>query len=123
VPCRKCGGKLAQRGAYQFKCESCGAMCRRRPGAEEATALVMIRLGCLGLAFAPLALIWTGGLKLEQFLVLNVLCSLVAGPGLLARVAGWKTTVFAGLGLSAALFFTTGGVGFFVGCVRELGHI
>ena len=119
VPCAKCGGQLAEHGAYQFKCESCGATQRRKPAADEAATLVMIRLGCLVLAFAPLGLIWTEALKLEQFVVVNSVCSVVAGIGLMARVGGWKTTVFGGLGLGASLCFTTTLVGVFVGCLHE----
>jgi hypothetical protein len=81
----------------------------------------MMRLGCLGLAFAPIGFMFAGALPPDQlgpFLVLNAGCSLVAGPGMLFRVAGWKTTVFAGLGLSVSLFLTTSVVGVFVGCVR-----
>jgi hypothetical protein len=81
----------------------------------------MLRLGCLGLAFVPLGLIWIEALKLDhlgQFVVLNAACSLAAGMGLMARLAGWKTTVFAGIAVGIGLFFTTGVVGVFVGCVR-----
>jgi len=119
LPCPKCGGTLADHGAYQFKCESCGVTQRREPDPDEAVTLLMIRLGCLVLAFAPLGLIWTRALKLEQFVVVNAVCSVVAGIGLMARVGGWKTTVFGGLGLGASLFFTTSLVGVFVGCLHE----
>jgi hypothetical protein len=94
-------------------------MCRRKPDEAEAATLVMVRLGCLGLAFAPLGLIWTGALKLEQFVVVNAVCSVVVGIGLMFRVSGWKTTVFGGLGLGASLCFTTTLVGVFIGCVHE----
>ena len=43
VPCPKCGGQLAAHGAYQFKCESCGATRRRKPGEAEAATLVMVK--------------------------------------------------------------------------------
>jgi uncharacterized protein (DUF983 family) len=119
VPCPKCGGKLAEHGVYQFKCESCGATARRKPGEAEAATLVMVKLGFLGLAFAPLVLIWIEALKLEQFVVVNAACSLVAGIGLMFRVSGWKTTVFGGLGVGAGLCFTTTLIGVFVGCLNE----
>jgi hypothetical protein len=113
---------LTTHGAYQFKCESCGATTRRKPDADEAATLVMMRLGCLALAFAPLGLIWIEALKvsdLRPFLVLNAVCSLGAGMGLMARVGGWKTTVLGGLGLGASLCFTTTLIGVFVGCLKE----
>jgi hypothetical protein len=62
-------------------------------------------------------------LKAEEFLALNAVCSLAAGLGLCARVAGWRTTLLAGLGLGGGLFFVNLVIGIFMGCTRKFGSL
>ena len=118
VPCPKCGGHLARHSAFRFKCESCGATCRRRLGAELTTVFVLAKLCFLVIAFLPSVLVLSHAIKAEKFLLFNAACSLAAGLGLCARVAGWRITLLAGFGLGFALFLLNGVVGVFMGCTR-----
>jgi uncharacterized protein (DUF983 family) len=123
VPCPKCGGRLAAYSAFRFKCESCGKTCRRRLGAELTIVFVLAKLACLALAFLPSVMVLNHALKAEEFLALNAACSLAAGLGLCARVAGWRTTLLAGLGLGGGLFFVNLVIGIFMGCTRKFGSL
>lgn len=123
LPCPKCGGRLAKHSAFRLKCESCGATCRRRLGAELTTAFVLAKLGCLALAFLPTVMVLNHAIKAGEFLALNAACSLAAGLGLCARMAGWKITLLAGLGLGSGLFFVNLVIGAFMGCTRGFGSL
>jgi predicted RNA-binding Zn-ribbon protein involved in translation (DUF1610 family) len=123
VPCSKCGGRLARHSAFQFKCESCGAIRRRRLGAELTTVFVLAKLGFLAIAFLPSVMVLNHAINAEKFLVLNGACSLAAGLGLMARMAGWKITLLAGFGLGACLFLINFAVGVFMGCTRHFSSL
>ena len=116
VPCSKCGGRLAKFSAFRFKCESCGALFRRILGRELTTLLIVAKFACLALAFVPSALALNRRLTFEHFLVWSAACSLLAGLGLMARLAGWKVTVLVGVALGGGLFLVNLLVAAFVGC-------
>jgi len=123
VPCPKCGGRLARHSVSRFKCESCGATCRRQLGAELTTVFVLAKLGFLAIAFLPSVMVLNHAINVERFLVLNAACSLAAGVGLMARLAGWKITLLAGFGLGVCLFLINFAVGVFMGCTRHLSSL
>jgi hypothetical protein len=116
VPCSKCGGRLWKYSAFRFKCESCGALFRRILGRELTTLLVAGKFACLALAFVPSVLALIHRLTFERFLVWSAICSALAGLGLMARLAGWKVTLLAGMALGGGLFFVNLLVAVFVGC-------
>ena len=123
VPCPKCGGHLARHSAFRFKCESCGATCRRRLGAELTTAFVLAKMAFLAIAFLPSVMVLNHAINAEKFLVFNAACSLAAGLGLMARMAGWKITLLAGFGLGTCLFLMNFSVGVFMGCTRHFSSL
>jgi uncharacterized protein (DUF983 family) len=102
--------------AFRFKCESCGATFRRILGRDLTALLITAKIAFLALAFVPSALALNRRLTFEHFLVWSAVCSLLAGLGLMARLAGWKITVLAGGAFGAGLFFVNLLVAVFVGC-------
>jgi hypothetical protein len=55
-------------------------------------------------------------MTLEHFLVLNAVCSLIAGVGLCARTVRWWFTLLVGPVVGVGFFAVNLMVGLFVGC-------